>query len=113
VDGRSPAAAINLTAATIASARASITGESKNEQPFTRRSADTDALTRFLHQNSHTTTRARLGEPKNEAPFTLHADHEHDPRALMLPGCRTASSSNAPSAPSFRVTTWYRGTAAG
>ena len=72
VDGRSPAAAINLTASTIASARASIRGESKNEQPFTLRN-DADTLTRFLRQNSHSTTRARLGEPKNEAPFTLHA----------------------------------------
>ena len=69
--GRSPAAAITFTASTIASARAAIMGESKNDQPFDRRSNDPDALARFLSQDSRSATPAFAAEPKNQSPFTL------------------------------------------
>jgi len=68
--GRSPAMVI-LSASAIASARAAIVGEAKNELPFSRRFTDADVLGRFLRQNSQSTTDARWGEPKNQVPFTL------------------------------------------
>jgi hypothetical protein len=67
---RSYAAAV-ITASATASARAASMGESKSGQPFARR-LNADALERFLEHSSRPTTIASLGEPKNQAPFTLH-----------------------------------------
>jgi hypothetical protein len=69
--GRSSAGVVILSASAIANARAAIARRAKNEQPFTRRSTDADALARYLRHNSQPTTGTRLGEPKNQAPFTL------------------------------------------
>jgi hypothetical protein len=54
-DGRTQAAVLAPSAAASTHARAAITGEAKNEQPFTRRKTYSATI---------------AGEPKNQAPFT-------------------------------------------
>ena len=70
--GSRSTAQVLVSPSTIASARIAIMGEAKNEPPFTRTMRNTDALTRFLSQNSQFAAGALSGEPKNQAPFTRH-----------------------------------------